>query len=325
MIESPNKRAIIVGVFVFAGLVFLLAGVLIVGNLRETFNRKMELVSLFDDVSGLQPGNNVWFSGVKIGTVGSLNFHGKSQVEVSMNVAIKARTYIRKDAKVKISNDGLIGNKILVIYGGTDVFPEVQEGDTLEVEKTFTSEDMINTAQANNKNLLEITNHVKAITKKLADGEGSMGKLLNDSVMYANINATIVSLQKASVKAQQMISSLAEFSSGLNKKGTLANELMTDTLVFKSVKTTVLQLQQMADTTSVFIDNLKKAGNNPNSAVGVLLHDEVSGARLKETIKNLESSSNKLDEDLEAAQHNFLLRGYFKKKAKAAERDSLKR
>jgi phospholipid/cholesterol/gamma-HCH transport system substrate-binding protein len=325
MNESPNKKAVIVGVFVFIGLVFLLAGVLIVGNLRETFNRKMELVSLFDDVSGLQPGNNVWFSGVKIGTVSSLNFHGKSQVEVSMNVAIKARKYIRKDAKVKISNDGLIGNKILVIYGGTDVFPEVQEGDTLAVEKTFTSEDMINTAQANNKNLLAITNDIKAITKKLAAGEGSIGKLLDDSVLYTNINATIVSLQKASAKAQQLLGSLAEFSSGLNKKGTLANELTTDTVVFKSVKASVMQLQQMADTASVFIANLKKAGSNPNSPVGVLLHNEESGVRLKETIKNLESSSKKLDEDLEAAQHNFLLRGFFRKKAKEAERDSLKR
>ncbi len=324
MNESPNKRAIIVGVFVFVGLVFLLSGVLIVGNLRETFNRKMELVSLFDDISGLQPGNNIWYSGVKIGTVNSLSFYGKSQVEVVMNVAIKAKKYIRKDAMVKISSDGLIGNKILVIYGGTDNFAEVQDGDTLAVEKTFTSEDMINTAQENNKNILAITNDVKAITKKLAAGEGSLGKLLNDSLIYTNINTTIVSLQKASVKAQQLVGSLAEFSSGLNKKGTLANELTTDTVVFKSVKASVLQLQQMADTATVFIANLKQASANPNSAIGVMLHDEESGARLKETIKNLESSSVKLDEDLEAAQHNFLLRGFFKKRAKAMESDSIK-
>ncbi|MBV5315168.1 MAG: MCE family protein [Prolixibacteraceae bacterium] len=324
MNESPNKRAVIVGVFVFVGLVFLLAGILVVGNLRETFNRKMGILSLFDDVSGLQPGNNIWFSGVKIGTVSNLNFHGKSQVEVGMNIATKARQYIRKDAKVKISNDGLIGNKILVIYGGTETFAQVEEGDTLEVEKTFTSEDMINTAQENNKNLLAITNDVKAITKKLAAGEGSIGKLLDDSLMYRNINAAIVSLQKASAKAQQLVGSLADFSSGLNKKGTLANDLTTDTMVFKSVKASVLQLQHMADTASVFIANLRMAGNNPNTSIGILLHDEESGARLKETIKNLESSSKKLDEDLEAAQHNFLLKGFFKKKAKDAERDSLK-
>jgi len=232
MNESPNKRAVIVGVFVIVGLIFLLSGILIIGNLRETFNRKMELVSLFDDVGGLQPGNNIWFSGVKIGTVSSMEFFGKSQVEVSMNVATKAQKYIRKDAKVKISSDGIIGNKILVIYGGTEKFQEVQDGDTLRVEKTFTSEDMINTFQENNKNLLAITTDIKAISKKLAAGEGTIGKLLNDSLIYTNINATIVSLQNASAKAQQLVSSLAVFSSGLNKKGTLANELTTDTLVF---------------------------------------------------------------------------------------------
>jgi phospholipid/cholesterol/gamma-HCH transport system substrate-binding protein len=325
MNESPNKRAVIVGVFVIVGLVFLLSGVLIVGNIRETFNRKMQLVSLFDDIGGLQPGNNIWYSGVKIGTVNSLNFHGKSQVEVDMNIAMKAKKYIRKDAKVKISSDGLIGNKILVIYGGTEKFAEVQDGDTLLVEKTFTSEDVINTAQENNKNILAITNDVKAITKKLAAGEGTLGKLLNDSLIYTNIIATIASLHKASVKAEQMLATLSEFSSGLNKKGTLANELTTDTIVFKSVKASVLQLQQMADTASVFIANLKKAGSNPRSTVGVLLYDEESGAHLKETIRNLETSSKKLDEDLEAAQHNFLLRGFFKKKAKVAERDTIKR
>jgi len=41
-----------------------------IGNLHETFKSKMEVVSLFDDVSGLKKGNNVWFSGVKIGTGG---------------------------------------------------------------------------------------------------------------------------------------------------------------------------------------------------------------------------------------------------------------
>jgi len=288
-----------------------------IGNLHETFKNKMEVVSLFDDVNGLQKGNNVWFSGVKIGTVSSLHFYGKSQVEVRIKIETKTQQYIRQDAMVKISSDGIIGNKILIIYGGTSTAREIQEGDTLGVEKTFSTEDMINTLQENNKNFLAITNDFKTISKGLVAGEGTIGKLLKDDAVYANINATTASLQLASAKAQALVASLATFSANLNKKGTLANELTTDTVIFNSVKASVLQLQQMAGTASAFVADLKQAGSNPNSTIGVLLRDETSGARMKETIKNLESSSQKLDEDLKAAQSSFLLKGYFKKQAKA--------
>ena len=323
MKDTSNKRAVLTGFFVFIGIIFLVAGILMIGNINETFKRKMQVVSLFDDVSGLQKGNNVWFSGVKIGTVSNLHFYGKSQVEVKMKIETKAQQYIRRDAMVKISTDGLIGNKILVIYGGTAASGEVQEGDTLEVEKTFSSDDMINTLQENNKNLSAITKDFKSISKKLAAGDGTIGKFLNDDAVYANISASTASLLSASAKVNQLVSSLASFSNGLNKEGTLANELATDTVVFNSIKTSVLQLQQMADTAAIFMNTLREAGNNPKTPIGVLLHDEEAGAHLKETIKNMESSSKKLDEDLEAAQHNFLLRGYFKKKDKAAKNDSI--
>jgi phospholipid/cholesterol/gamma-HCH transport system substrate-binding protein len=233
-----------------------------------------------------------------------------------MKVDDKAVPFIHKDAFVKLGTDGLIGNKILIIYGGSPLTPQIDEGDTLDVEKTFTSEDMINTLQENNKNLLAITGDFKLISSKLASGEGTIGKLINDDALYNQLDAASLSLQKASARAEQLIGSLATFSEGLNKKGTLANELTTDTLVFNSLKTTVFQLQQIADTAGVFINNLKEAGSNTGTSLGVLLNDEESGSRLKQIIINLESGSKKLDEDLEAAQHNFLLKGYFKDQEK---------
>ena len=319
MNESSSRRTVIVGLFVFLGLVFLIAGIFMIGNMNKTFKNKIKIVSHFYDVNGLQTGNDVWFSGVKIGTVSSLDFYGISKVAVSMKIDIKAQQYIRKDARVKISSNGFIGNKILVIYGGTERFAKIQDGDTLEVEKIFSSQDIINTLQDNNKNFKAFTSDFKIISKKLVDGEGTIGKLINDNSIYANINTATESLKIASVKARQLVSSLTTFSSSLNKKGTLVNELTTDTVVFNSVKSSVLQLQQIADTASAFITNLKQTGSNPHTSIGVLLHDEEAGAHLKQTIKNLESCSEKLDKDLEAVKHNFLLRNFFKKNTKTAE------
>jgi phospholipid/cholesterol/gamma-HCH transport system substrate-binding protein len=152
----------------------------------------------------------------------------------------------------------------------------------------------------------------------MAAGEGTIGKLLNDNSVYENINAATASLQKASDKAQQLATSLAAFSSRLNNPGTLSHELTTDTVVFKSIKVSALQLQNVIDTATLFMINLKNSTSNSNAPIGILLNDKEAGTHLKATIKNLESSSIKLDEDLEAAQHNFLLRGFFKKKEKAA-------
>ncbi|MBC7388601.1 MAG: MCE family protein, partial [Opitutaceae bacterium] len=181
---------------------------------------------------------------------------------------------------------------------------------------SLSTEEMMSTFQANNKNVLEITNDLKSISKNLANGNGSIGKLLKDETIYNNISATTASLQSASNKATKMMTAMSEFSSKLNKKGTLANELVTDTQVFKSVRESVYQLNKIADSASAVVNNMKRASENTKTPVGVLLHDEQAGANLKATLKNLESGSAKLDEDLEALQHNFLLRGYFKKQTK---------
>jgi phospholipid/cholesterol/gamma-HCH transport system substrate-binding protein len=316
MSTSPNKRAVTVGIFVVLGLVFLIAGILVIGNIHQTFSKKLRVTTLFDDVNGLQKGSNIWFSGVKIGTVKQVDFYGASQVKVIMNIDREAQQYIRKDAKVKISTDGLIGNKIIVIYGGTAKTSFVTEDDTLNVEKTFSTEDMINTLQENNVNLLSITTDFKAISKKIASGEGTIGKLLNDDAVFKNIEATTASLKNASDKAQQLMTSLSTFTSKLNQKGTLANDLVTDTVMVASLRSTVKELNQVAGNASTFITDLKQSANDPKSMVGTLLKDEQSAAHLKETMKNLDSGSKKLDEDLEALQHNFLLRKFFRKKAK---------
>ena len=132
--RNDNKKSVIVGVFVLIGIIIFIAGVLTMGGQQKKFVRSIKLNAVFDDIGGLQTGNNVWFSGVKIGTVRKINFYGESQVEIVMSVEDKVKDYIRKDSKATIGSDGLIGNKIIVIYGGTTKAPAVEDGDRLTAE-----------------------------------------------------------------------------------------------------------------------------------------------------------------------------------------------
>lgn len=313
MSQPKNKRAVTVGIFILVGLLLLLGGVFVIGDQHSTFTRKITVFTIFGDVNGVQAGDNILFSGVKVGTVKKVEFYGKSQVKVIMSISVDAVQYIRKDAKVKISSDGLIGNKILVIYGGTAAATEVHEGDELFNEQALSTEDIMATLQQNNLNILELTN-------KINSGEGTIGKLLYSDSLYNSITASAHSLEVASQSAQVLLSSLVQFSNNLNKDGTLAHDLVTDTVVFNSLTATIQQLQQVADTAQVLATNLKEAQQNPKTPLGVMMYDEQAGASLKNAIINLETGSATLNEDLEAVQHNFLLRRYFKKKA----RDSVK-
>lgn len=328
MAQANNKKAVTVGIFIFLGLLILVAGILTLGGQQNSFQKKITVRAIFNDVGGLQTGNNVWFSGVKIGTVKKMTFHGGSQVEVIMNIDEKNRQYIRKNAKAKISSEGFIGNKLVVIYGGSMEAPAIVDEDILGVEKAASTDEMLATLQENNKNLLDITNNFKVVSKRITDGEGTIGKLLTDEALVNNLETTVAGLQQASANAQRLTSSISDYASKLQSKGSLTNDLITDTVIFNSLRSTVAQLQQTSKTASAVAENFKEVSakvNSTNSPVGVLLNDPQAAADLKATLNNLNAGTEKLDENMEALQHNFLLRGFFKKKAKAeAKEEKLK-
>lgn len=320
METSNRKRSVIVGLFVIIGLVILLVGVLTIGSMKKVFSSNITVKTIFDDVNGLKAGNNIWYSGVKIGTVKSLRFLTNSQVEVMLNIEEKSQEFIRKNALAKVSTDGLIGNKIIVIYGGTQKVPSIEDGDQLAVAKVESTEEMLNVLSENNKNLLSITDAFKKISKNILEGRGTVGMLLNDDRLYRDVDETLAGLKKASQNAQTLTSSLAAYSTKLNQKGGLANDLATDTIIMHDVRATMLRLNETVASANAMVNNLKTASadinSNSKSPIGVLLHDEATAANLKTTIQNLETSTAKLDENMLALRQNFLFRRYFKKKAK---------
>ncbi len=321
MAITSNRRSIVVGIFILIGLAFFITGILAIGSLNKSFIRKVEITTVFDDVGGLQQGNNIWFSGVKIGTVKDMSFFGESQVLVVMNIDQKAQPFIHNNAKAKISSDGLIGNKIIVIYGGSADKPVVKEGDRLGVDKAYTTEDMFNTLQENNVNILAITTDFKEIGKKIMNGEGTIGKLLVDKTLYNNLVATTSALNEAAENAKKVSTDIKAYTAKLNEGDGLANDLVTDTMIFSKIRESVTQLNEMVKDASAVVSSLEASVTDSSSPLGVIMSDDSTAQSMKATIKNLEAGSVKLNEDLEAMKHSFLLRGYFKDQEKQEKKD----
>lgn len=320
MATTETKRNVLVGLFIFLGLVIFIVGIFTLGGQQKTFVKSLRVNAVFSDIGGLKPGNNVWFSGVKIGTVKTIKFYGNSQVEVSMRIEQSAQAYIRKDASAKLSSDGLIGNKLIVIFGGNPKTAEIEDGDILQVQKDLSTDDIMKTFQENNQNLIGITSNFKQLSTDMVKGKGTAGALLADSNLANSFRAIVMNLQKTTKTSAALAGQLSAFSSKLNTKGGLADKMLTDTSVFNKLSATVDQLKQTAAKANVITDNLSKASNKLNSsdnAMGLLLNDAKTAEQVKTTMGNLQESSVKLNDDLEAVQHNFLLRGFFKKKEKA--------
>lgn len=327
MSTEKNKRTVIVGLFVTIGLLILLVGVFTLGGQRKTFAPSINVQAVFDNVNGLQKGDNVWFSGVKVGIVKSVEFNGNSQIRVKMHIDRKAQEFIRKDAKAKVGAEGFIGNKLVVIYGGTERAGAIEGGEHLMVEKTLSTDDMMATLQKNNENLVAITSDFKTVSNRLVNGEGTAGALLTDATLYKSLASTASNLQLAARNSQLLSSRIAEYTAQLQKPGSLANGLVHDTVIMTNLQSAVRQINDAANATRSFTANLRSVSDQlhtNNNAAGVLLNDPEAADDLKNILENLNSGSRKLDEDLEALQHNFLFRGFFRKKAKreAKEREA---
>src|ERR1700744_628586 len=90
---------------------------------------------------------------------------------------------------------------------------------------------------------------------------------------------------------------------------------------------------RIADNAGDLIQNLSEITakvNHGKGSLGKLLNDDKMSKDLdatvksaKSTIQNVHQTSATLNEDLTAAQHNFLLKGFFKKKKKKAQQDSI--
>jgi phospholipid/cholesterol/gamma-HCH transport system substrate-binding protein len=143
-------------------------------------------------------------------------------------------------------------------------------------------------------------------------------KAVNDNDMIASRKAIemedVMSSVKTSVDNAGIITAqLAEFSQKMNNENGALSTLMTDQTISKSLKSTLVNLQTSSGEFADFTTKM----NNGKGALSKLMNDEEFANTLDSTMDNLKTGTKGLSENMQAAQKNILLRGYFNKKKKA--------
>jgi phospholipid/cholesterol/gamma-HCH transport system substrate-binding protein len=323
MSEQDNRRNARLGFFVMIGVIIFLVGIFFIGSARNLFNANITVHVLFNNVSGLQRGNNVWLSGVKIGTVRDVEIASDSLVLVSLKIRERDRAFINKDAKAYLSSEGLVGNSLIVIEPGVLRLP-IDDGDTIGTKYMTSTEDIINLARDAGEQLIAVADNLGQVTQRLLDGEGTIGMLLSDTSVASDFRSTLANLEATSQRTSRMSNQVGQMISRMqNNRDGAVYTLMNDT-TFAGTYTTALDniriTSENAAQASQELQKLSLQLERDDNAVGVLLKDSNFAANLQRTMRNAADASRRFDENMEALQSNILFRGYFRRKARQEER-----
>jgi len=238
--KTTASQKIKLGIFALTGILVLVAAIYLIGQQKSLFSSTFNVSGKFRNVNGLVVGNNVRFAGINIGVVDDIEIVNDSTVKVGLTLNTSVRKFIKRDSKMSIGSDGLMGDKLIVIApGGLTSTEEVRNGDELNTVNPMEVDKIMNKLTKIADNAGSLIQNLSDIAAKVNSGKGSIGRLLNNDRMANDLDATVKSAQT--------------------------------------------------------------------------------------TIQNVHKTSATLNEDLTAAQHNFLLKGFFKSKKKRAQQDSIKK
>jgi len=193
-----QKFKIRLGLFVFIGLAIFVLAIFIIGKQKNLFNPVFRLTTTFYNVSGLQVGNNIRFSGINVGTVDNISIINDSTVLVVMMIKEEVKKFIRSDSEAAIGSEGLIGDKLIVITQGGNDSKSVKEGQHLLSEEPVEMDAIMASLKATADNAAIISFQLAEIMVKVNSGTGTLGRLIRDSTIAGNLNQTMQNLESSS-------------------------------------------------------------------------------------------------------------------------------
>jgi phospholipid/cholesterol/gamma-HCH transport system substrate-binding protein len=257
------------GIFVAGGVLIFTVFIFYIGSNNYKFGSSGKKIKVtFKNVSGLRHGSIIRYSGVNIGTVDEIAIVADSSVLVSMVIEGKSSAFVKKDSKARISTEGMLGNRFVSISGGSENSPSVQDGDKLESVEPMDFDKLLGTLDETGTNTKNMTNNLNNITKKIDNGEGTLGALISDKAILHQAENMLASFQQAgnqtnllAIKmalladsitivgsnAIKVSENLVAFTGKLNNDSSSLGKAITDTAMAKRVDRALIEVSTAAE------------------------------------------------------------------------------
>ena len=307
------------GLFVILGSVLLITGLYLIGSNRNMFSKSIVLYARFKNVSGLQTGNNVRYSGIRVGTVKDIEIVNDTTIKVKMQLDAGLEKIIRKNALTTLGTDGLMGSKVVNIDPVSSDAELITSGDELASMPSVNMEEMLRTLSVTNKNVLAISANLKTLTENINSSRGTLYTVLMDTTLALKIKKTLDNIEVVSVNVKQLSVGLNDAVADVNHGKGVLGTMIKDTSAAKDLVQAISNVKTAGDqinTSAVALKQILQKVNTGNGTIGTLVNDTTSANSLKRSLLNIEVITVKFNEDLEALKHNFLFKAYFKKQEK---------
>lgn len=237
---NSTKVKVRLGLFVAGGFLLFVIAIFLIGKQKNLFNPVFKLTTTFYNVSGLQVGNNIRFSGINIGTVGNIKIINDSTIQVDMIIKKSVRQFIKTDCMAAIGSEGIIGDRVLIITQGTSEAQSIEDEQYISSVEPIETDAIMASLYLTAVNIQTISVQLTEIMIKINLGHGTLGRLIQDTTISENINQMIINLRNSSRGLNEnMEAAKSNFllKSYFNKKERQAERLTQDSLKLKEEET----------------------------------------------------------------------------------------
>lgn len=285
----------------------------IIGGL-ERFKAGLRVDALFNSAQELKLGDRVKLAGVEVGKVEKIELDNKEK-KVRVTMKLRADAPVKTDSVASIKFAGLMGQNFVALDFGSGRAPNASDGTTLSsaeqadlsvimqkldnvasgvenLTKSLTGDTIENLVgpltdfiKQNTGPLTATIANMRAMSAQIAEGKGTVGKLIFDEGFYNTALTTVSNLQSTSDEMKVALGDARKMLAGVNAGEGSLGKMMKDEALYNEATAALVQAKEI----------LQKI-NKGDGTIGKLVNDQEFYKNAKLTLQKVDKATEGLED-----------------------------